>query len=340
MIRVACLGAGYFSQFHRDGWDRIDGATCVGVADLDLDRARATDLPAFGTLAAMLDATRPDVLDVILPSDAQAEAIQTALNAGVQTIICQKPFAQSYATAKQVTQAAEQAGAALIVHENFRFQPWYRRAKALIDEGAIGTVLQGSFRFRPGDGQGPDAYLARQPYFQTMPRFLIHETGVHWVDTFRFLFGDPRAVYADLARMNPAIAGEDTGTVLFDHPGGIRTLLDGNRLLDHAASNTRCTMGEGVFEGTTGTLTLIGDGSLHLRHHGHLTSVEVLGPDTSGRFGGDCTRHLQAHVIDALQGGGVFENTARDYLRVIEIEEAIYRSAQTGQKQRLGASNG
>ena len=56
MIRVACLGAGYFSQFHRDGWDRISGATCVGVADQDIEKARASGLPAFGNLMAILDA--------------------------------------------------------------------------------------------------------------------------------------------------------------------------------------------------------------------------------------------------------------------------------------------
>ncbi|MEO0763052.1 MAG: hypothetical protein AAFZ09_14815, partial [Pseudomonadota bacterium] len=59
------------------------------------------------------------------------------------------------------------------------------------------------------DGQGPDAYHARQPYFQRMPRFLVHETAVHWIDTFRYLMGEAETVYADLRRLNPAIAGED-----------------------------------------------------------------------------------------------------------------------------------
>ena len=42
-----------------------------------------------------------------------------------------------------------------------------------------------------------------------MPRLLIHETGVHYIDTFRYLFGTPTAVHADLRRCNPVIAGED-----------------------------------------------------------------------------------------------------------------------------------
>jgi hypothetical protein len=34
---------------------------------------------------------------------------------------------------------------------------------------------------------GERAYLDRQPFFRDYPRLLIHETGVHFVDTFRYL---------------------------------------------------------------------------------------------------------------------------------------------------------
>ena len=95
----------------------------------------------------------------------------------------------------------------LVVHENFRFSPWYREIRRLIEDGAIGTVYQASFRLRPGDGQGPAAYLDRQPYFQSMERFLVHETAIHFIDTFRYLLGEPESVYADLQRLNPAILG-------------------------------------------------------------------------------------------------------------------------------------
>ncbi len=71
----------------------------------------------------------------------------------------------------------------------------------------------------------------------------MHETAVHWIDTFRYLFGNPLAVYADLRQINPVIAGEDAGMILFDHPGGVRSLFDGNRHIDHAADNHRRTMG-------------------------------------------------------------------------------------------------
>ncbi len=331
-LRVACIGAGYFSQFHFDAWSRIPQVTVVGAADRDLGKAAATGLPAFDDLDRMIDQTKPDILDIILPPPTHAETIRTAIGAGIRTVICQKPFCLDLIEATQISQKAAKAGMTLIVHENFRFMPWYRVMKTAMDAGDIGTVLQATFRLRPGDGQGPHAYLDRQPYFQTMPRFLIHETGVHWIDTFRYLFGDPEAVYADLRRINPAIAGEDAGFALFDHPGGVRALFDGNRLLDHAADNQRRTMGEALIEGTAGTLTLHGDGSVVLRGFGELAGREILPPDGWQGFGGDCVHALQSHVVSGLLEGTELVNTAEDYLTVIKIRDALYRSAETGAK--------
>ncbi|WP_299369025.1 Gfo/Idh/MocA family oxidoreductase [uncultured Tateyamaria sp.] len=334
-VRVACLGAGYFSQFHYGAWARIPYAEVVAACDHDLARAQATGLPAFDNLPGMLAQTTPDLLDIILPPPAHAAAIRTALTAGVRWIICQKPFCTDLAEARAIVAEAEAAGATIVVHENFRFQPWYRTIKAALDARRIGTVLNATFRLRPGDGQGPDAYLDRQPYFQQMPRFLIHETAVHWVDTFQYLFGPATHVYADLRRINPVISGEDAGHVLFDHASGVRALFDGNRHLDHVADNLRRTMGEAQIEGTEGVITLSGDGSVALRRFGATEAETLRGPDRWQGFGGDCVHALQEHVIDAVEGRGGVENTARDYLRVIEIKDAIYASAETGQKLAL-----
>ncbi|MCV2888795.1 Gfo/Idh/MocA family protein [Ruegeria aquimaris] len=331
-LRVACAGAGYFSQYHLGSWSRMDNVDLVGTCDRDIARASATGLPGFDDLARMLTETQPDLLDIILPPEAQAEAIRTALAQGIKAMICQKPFCRDLAEARQITAEAEAAGALLVIHENFRFQPWYRAAKQAIDGGRIGAVQQVTFRLRPGDGQGPDAYLDRQPYFRTMERLLIHETAVHWIDTFRYLLGEPTAVYADLRRINPVIAGEDAGLILFDHPGGVRALFDGNRCLDHAADNRRRTMGEALIEGLDGSLSLRGDGSLWHRRFGAPDATCILPPDNFDGFGGDCVHALQTHVLSSLMARKPPENRARDYLRVLEIEAAVYASAATGRK--------
>lgn len=334
-LRVACLGAGYFAGFHVDGWRRIAGAALVGVADRDADRASATGAPAYRGLDALLAETRPDILDIILPPGGHLDAIRKGVAAGVRAIICQKPFCATYAEAIEATELTEAAGIPLIVHENFRFQPWYRTIRAAIEIGRIGDLQQVTFRLRPGDGQGPDAYLSRQSYFQTMERFLVHETAVHWLDTFRYLMGPPQTVYADLRRLNPAIKGEDAGHILLGYADGRRALFDGNRHLDHAADNARLTMGEALIEGTGGAITLTGDGAVHLRAFGARQAEPLLPARDWPGFGGDCVRALQAHVVAALTRGGALENQARDYLGVLMLEDAVYRAAATGARQQV-----
>lgn len=334
MIRVACVGAGYFSQFHYGSWARMAAVEVVGACDLDHAKAAATGAPPFDDLGAMLTEAAPDLLDIILPPPAHAATIRAALTAGIKWIICQKPFCMDLDEARGIVAEAKAAGARLIVHENFRFQPWYRAIKAELDAGSIGEVLNATFRLRPGDGQGPDAYLDRQPYFQQMPRFLIHETAVHWVDTFAYLFGPASAVYADLRRINPVIAGEDAGHVIFDH-GSVRAVFDGNRHLDHVADNLRRTMGEALIEGTRGVLALQGDGSVTRRTFESADAETLLPADAWDGFGGDCVHALQSHVIRAMTDGTALENEARDYLRVIAVKDAIYASAADGRKIAL-----
>ena len=336
-LRIALIGAGYFSQFHRDAWERIDRAQIVAVMDKVLSVAEATRYPAFDNMDALLSTTAPEVLDIILPPDAQARVITQALHAGIKTIICQKPFCSSPEQAEAITAASEAAGACLIIHDNFRFQPWYRAMKEVINTGTLGRLYQMHFRLRPGDGQGPDAYLARQPYFQTMARFLVHETAVHWLDVFCYLFGPPDSVYADLRQLNAAISGEDAGHILLGYDNGFRALFDGNRLADHKADNHRLTMGEAWLEAEKGSLRLTGFGEVWMR--GHFSTEETLilpAKDWPG-FGGDCVKMLCHHVSESLLAGTQPENIARDYLTILNLEEAVYESAETGQKLRFTA---
>ncbi|MEM6823696.1 MAG: Gfo/Idh/MocA family oxidoreductase, partial [Pseudomonadota bacterium] len=262
--------------------------------------------------------------------------IRAAMEQRPRVVICQKPFCQTLEEAKAAVALGAEAGIPLVIHENFRFQPWYRVIRQTINDGAIGDLLQVTFRFRPGDGQGPHAYLDRQPYFQKMQRFLVHETAVHWIDTFRFLMGKPNAVFAELRQLNPAIAGEDAGFILFSYDDGRRALFDGNRLLDHSARDTRCTMGEALVEGTTGSLHLSGDGSVACRRFGEEAFAELYRPDNVQGFGGDCVFHLCKHVVDGLNGRTEFENEAHDYLFTLRVEEAVYRSAELGKMIKVG----
>lgn len=325
--KIACVGAGYFARFHYDAWRRIDSARLIAAVDKNIENARATGLNSYDDLDEMFENEKPDILDIIVPPAAHMDCIRTALFNGVRAIICQKPFCNNIEEAREAVALAKASDVPIIVHENFRFQPWYRIMKEAINTNVLGDIHQITFRLRTGDGQGPEAYLDRQPYFQDMPQFLIHETGVHWIDTFRFLLGEPVGVYADLRKMNPVIKGEDAGYFIMDFADGKRALFDANRHLDHSAENCRTTLGECLLEGTKGAISLSGNGELKMRMFASLEHETLLQPEAWQGFAGDCVHALQSHVVSAILDNGKFENEAKDYIRNIELEAAIYESA-------------
>ena len=337
--KIAVVGAGFFSQFHLDGWHQMPGIELVGLCDSDPQRAAALakrfEVPqVFNDVAQMLDTTQPDLVDVVTPPASHVKVLNAVFERCLP-VICQKPFGVDYAQAVALTQQAALAGVPLVVHENFRFMPWFREARRLIDTGVLGALHGISFRLRPGDGQGAKAYLDRQPYFQTMPRLLVVETAIHLIDTFRYLLGEVDAVYARLRQLNPAIKGEDAGLITFEFAGGASGLFDGNRLNDHVASNPRRTMGEMWLEGANGVLRLDGEARLWFKPH-HRAEVQHLyesGSELS--FGGGACGALQAHVLQCLDEQRAPENTAATYLRNLLIQEAIYASHQSGRRIEL-----
>ena len=334
-LRVAGVGAGYFSQFHLAGWRALaDRVELVGWCDLDSSKLNGVAAPGFGSMAQMLDKAQPDLVDIVTPPETHLDLVREAA-ARRMAIVCQKPLAPTYAGAVELVEAAERAGTLLVVHENFRWQPWYREARRLIKEGTLGELHSVAFRLRPGDGQGPRAYLDRQPYFQRMQRFLVHETAIHWIDTFRFLMGEVRCVYASLRRINRAIAGEDAGYIVFEFAGGTTGLFDGNRLNDHVAINPRRTMGEMWLEGSAGVLRLDGEARLWWKQQ-HEPEVEhryERGPEDS--FGGGACQALQAHVVSHFLRRSAIENSGRDYLANLKVQEAVYRSNEEGRRIEL-----
>ncbi len=335
-LKVVTIGAGYFARFHHDAWSRAPQATLAAICDIDRDKAGAAakevGVPTvYDDPEEMLARERPDLVDIATPPATHRDLVALAAGLGID-VICQKAFTRSMAEARETVAIAEAAGITLTIHENFRFQPWFREIRRLLDEGALGELYSVAFRLRPGDGQGPHAYLDRQPYFQGMERFLIHETGIHFIDTFRFLCGDAEAVYAELRRLNPVIAGEDAGVFLMTHAGGVRSLFDGNRLSDHIAENRRLTMGELLIEGSAASLRLDGDGRLFRRDFGsNEERPHAYGWEKRG-FAGDSVFALQEHVVAHLLHATPLENDGRAYLANLEVEDAVYRSSATGHR--------
>lgn len=326
MLRGGMVGCGFFSQFHIDAWRRMPDVEIVAAADPDLDRARAVAPRVYSDAEAMLDAEKGlDFVDVVTRPATHLPLIRLCTSRRIP-VICQKPMAMDWAEANAIVEIAERTQVPVMFHENWRWQPWYRQTKQLLGEGAVGEVLAYSFRFRRGDGHGPDAFPA-QPYFREMPRLLIYEAVVHQMDTSRFLFGEIREITARIHRNNPVIAGEDRCLLIQGHDRGLLGVIDGHRYQDAIPEGP--AMGDLLVEGDRGALWVGANGEI--RRNGAV----VWTPPSLEGYKGDSVLGTQRHFIGCLRAGRRFESDPADYIKTFAAVEAAYQSAAEGRTVRL-----
>jgi D-apiose dehydrogenase len=334
MIKGVCVGAGYFSHFHFEAWGRIPEIEITALCDIDLDKAtewasKFHIASVYTCVREMLENEQPDFIDIITPPETHLQICREAFKRKVNVIV-QKALAPTFDESEKIVKEAQEAGVRLMVHENFRFQPWYREIKKLLDERAIGDIIFSAyFRMRMGDGWGDDAYLKRQPYFREMTRLLVYETGIHFIDTFRYLFGEVKEVYAKLRRLNSAIKGEDAGIVHFEFENGVRAVWDANRYNESVVENARYTFGEMLIEGNNGSIRLYSNGNITIQTLGSPERIHAY-QHRNINFAGDCVYALQRHFADCLLNSKAFETSGRDFLNNIKIQELVYESAAKG----------
>ena len=323
-------GAGFFAQYHADAWQRLPQARIVAVADPDVGKAeefaRRWGIPKiYADAARMLADERPGFLDIVTGPDTHRSLAELAAGARIH-VITQKPMAPDWGDCVAMVETCERAGVRLFVHENWRWQPWYRELRRLVDEDRFGRVFHIAFRLRNGDGRGSNPYTL-QPYFKQMRRFLIYETLVHFLDTFRFLAGEIRSINCRTARVNPLIAGEDYALLQLSFAGGAHGLIDANRI-----------SGPLPLEPTFGTLWLEGERAMaRMDGQGRIFITDYGGPEQEHEYAkpaegyrGDSVRALQNHILECLRGGTPCESEGRAYLATVRAVLAAYESAETG----------
>jgi D-apiose dehydrogenase len=339
-LRGICLGAGYFSRYQYEAWTRIPEVEILAVCNRNEEKARQVadtyGIPraaAWGQMEALLDEVRPDFIDIITPPETHLEAVRLAAVRGIP-VICQKPLAPTLEESRQIVGVAGDAGIRFLVHENWRWQPWYREIKRQLDEGTLGELFSISVRMRMGDGWQPDAYLARQPFFRTYPRLLVYETAVHFLDTFRFLGGEIESIYSQLRKRNADIAGEDAGLIVATFASGATGLLDASRYNESDAADPRYTFGTVRADGRKGHIELDLEGGLTFKPLGKPSRAIEYTQERKG-FAGDCVYSLQRHFTDCMLNDLPFESTGKDYLKTVALVEACYESNATGQAVKL-----
>ena len=329
-LKGAMIGAGYFAGHQGEAWTRIPEAKIVAVADPAPGRAvefakRWNIARAYTDAATMLERERPDFVDIVTRPETHLELVSLAARHRAH-ILCQKPMAPSWQESVAMVKACEDAGVRLLMHENWRWQPWHRQIRRLLDADALGKPFHISFRMRMGDGRGPQPY-GLQPYFLQMEKLLVYEVLVHFLDGFRFFLGEFSSVFCQTARVNPVPRAEDYAIVQVRFAQGAHGLIDANRFSGPELSEI--TLGTLHLEGERAQVRLSPDGRLWFTEYGHDEKPHEYAIPTIG-YRGDCVRATQQHAIDSLKSGSPSETEGADYLKSVAAVFACYHSAAIG----------
>jgi len=110
------------------------------------DSARAAELAradeirlAFGSWTQLVEHPDVDAVTIATPPALQPGIALRALELG-KAVFAEKPIAADLADAKAMAEAAANSGRATMVDFNFSAIPSWRKAKALLDQGAIGRL--------------------------------------------------------------------------------------------------------------------------------------------------------------------------------------------------------
>ena len=172
VLKVACgRDAAALAEFaHRWGWERME---------TDWRRAVCSD--------------DVDVVDIATPTYLHHPIALEAAQAG-KHILCEKPMALNAAQAREMYQAAEQAGVKHFVNHNYRRCPAVRLARRLIEEGRVGRIFHWRAAYLQSWIVDPRFPLLWQLQREAAGSGPHGDLGSHSVDLARYLVGEIRSI--------------------------------------------------------------------------------------------------------------------------------------------------
>ncbi|MDF2721601.1 MAG: gfo/Idh/MocA family oxidoreductase [Paenibacillus sp.] len=292
------------------------------------------DLKLYSSMDHLLADGDVDVIDIVTGPETHLDFVCKAAKAG-KHIMCQKPFAATLEEAEAMVKAAREAGVRLMVTENWRWLTRFQTIKRVIEEGVLGNIQVARYihsdyytpRMAPG-------VILPQPYFREMPHLLFYEMGVHWFDTWRFLFGTPKRLYAETITASPHIKGEDSGIVVLgykDFYGFLDMSWATRQKLDEPLGEQvgPVHLEQLVVDGDQGTLKMYTNGKISVVSKDGARETTVLEP---GPLDHELSHvRLQSHFIDCLNDGSEFLTNGQDNLVTLAMVFGTYRSAMNHQ---------
>ena len=298
----------------------------------------------YGDWRELLEKERLDLAAIFLPHADCPDAAVACAARGVHVVV-EKPMAAGAQGARRMIVAARQAGVILSTPYVWRYHPVAQEMKRLIDEGVTGRVVGCEGRCAAGRLSryiaGNAAWMLEKARSGGGP---MCNLGVHWIDLYRWLLADEVVEAAGkTVRVNPEYDIEDNCFALLTFSRGTVVALDISytvpdsypfgRDLYLALRGTKGVLSwSPTFEGAQERLLVCSDsGEYSQPGHQHVDFSLPHQPGYSGSMGLQFLREL----VESIRTGQPPAITGEDGLKALEVVEAVYRSAESGQSVKL-----
>ena len=338
-LRVALVGCGAIAESHLLSWQAIPDVEVVALCDdhpehFDHLIAKFGNKRTFSDYGNLLNVVDFEIADIATRPHSHKELVVASADAG-KHVLCQKPFAPTLLEAREMIEICDLNDVRFMICENWRWFIWYRVIHDVLRSGVIGEVkyarMTSRSSFTIARGKEPPAILRHpQGYLKGMPRMVLYEMGTHLLDVFRFLFGDPLSVYAQIGRMSADIVGEDFAFVTLNF-GEMHGSIDLSWCSREAPEEQESE--HLLIEGSKGSIIMDRDGRVQIVGDHEVPTV----PEYDYRNESKLTTHhrLHRHFIDGLLEEKVMETDARDNIKTLEIVLRSYESAEENKVKTL-----
>ena len=268
-LRLAVIGGGpgsFIGAMHRQAARLDDRYELVsGIFSSDPDKSKKAGLELgfpperlHSTVTEMLDAeaARPDGADVVAimtPNDSHYDYSMWALERGFD-VICDKPMTNTRQEAESLYKKAQETGLVFCLTHNYTGYPMVRQAKAMVDDGQLGTIRLVQVEYVQGGKADEEKVFSPDNWkFDPVrggPSRVMGDIGTHAHNLTRFITGlEVSEVAAEIGAIVPGRLIHDYAGALLRFDNGAR----GNFWVTQAAAGVENCLRIRV-SGTKGTL--------------------------------------------------------------------------------------
>lgn len=235
---VGVIGVGSMGYNHVRIYSELENANLVAISDMvrgTLDKvSKEFNTVGYVDYDNILQIDDIELVNICVPTIFHHDVVMNAIEAG-KNVLVEKPIASKLNEAKEMIDAANDAGVTLATGHVERFNPAVRVAKNLIDSGEIGEIVTAnSKRLGPYPPRIRDVGVAI-------------DLAIHDIDIFNYLFeSKANTVYANMSSKLKNCEFEDHAEIMTKYDSGVLSILETNWLTPYKKRQLNITGIDGI----------------------------------------------------------------------------------------------